>query len=244
MNNYYGQQRWNDYDKPTEHLSTGVVNDFLRMVYFIMASGLAITGLASYLFANYMEANPEFMLTIFTTPLKYVLMFAPLVFVLVLSFGINKISYPMATLLFGVYAVVMGLSLSFIFLVYTAGSIATTFFTTAGTFGAMAFIGMFTKMDLSKIGAYAMMALIGIIIASIINIWVGSGTLNLIISILGVIIFCALTAYDTQKIMRMGLSVNPTSDEARKGAILGALTLYLDFINLFLYLLRFMGNRR
>ncbi|MCZ2356515.1 MAG: Bax inhibitor-1/YccA family protein [Bacteroidia bacterium] len=244
MNNYYGQQRWNEYDKPTEHLSTGVINDFLRMVYFIMSAGLVITGFSAYLFANYMETNAEFMLTVFTTPLKYVLMFAPLAFVLVLSFGINRMSYSMATLLFGAYAVVMGLSLSFIFLVYTSGSIAATFFTAAGTFGAMAFIGMFTKMDLSKVGSYAMMALIGIIIASIINIWIGSSTLAFIVSILGVLIFCALTAYDTQKIMRMGLSLNPTSDEARKGAIIGALTLYLDFINLFLYLLRFMGNRR
>lgn len=223
-------------------------NTFLQRVYLIMSAGLSITGLMSWLFYSLIQdpvniIKPEYGFLV-QSPMIWVISLAPLVFVFLISGLINRINYGMATLLFAVYSLLMGLSLSFIFLVYTTESVASTFFITGGTFGAMALIGMTTKMDLSRMGSFLMMALIGIIIASVVNIFIGSSLMATVISALGVLIFCGLTAYDTQKLMHIGMSVDADSEMGRKAALMGALTLYLDFINLFLFLLRFVGNRR
>lgn len=252
MNNLF-QNSWN---RDTESLKTipgSLTNAFLRKVYVIMSAGLSISGLMAWFFYS-MIANPGYgagelpvkveYLNLVQPPMVYLIMFAPVIFVLILSFGINRISYGMATLLFGAYALLNGISLSFIFLVYTPGSVATTFFVTAGMFLAMSLVGLTTKMDLTKIGSYLMMALIGIVIATLVNMFLKSGLMDYIISIIGVVVFAGLTAYDTQKILQIGMGVDAESDAAKKGAIMGALTLYLDFINLFLFLLRFLGNRR
>jgi hypothetical protein len=172
----------------------------------------------------------------------FVLIFAELGIVLGLSAGFNKLSATTAAVLFYVYAAINGLMLSSIFLVYTATSIAKTFFITAGTFGVMSVYGYFTNKDLSKFGSYLIMALFGLIICSLVNIFLKSSGFEWIISGLGVLIFIGLTAWDTQKIKEMAL-MSPESSHGRL-ATLGALSLYLDFINLFLYLLRFFGNNR
>jgi len=224
------------------------VNAFLQRVYFIMAAGLSITGLTAWLFFSLISdpvtlIKPEYAFVV-QSPTSWILMFAPLVFVLMISGLIQRVSYGVATLMFAAYSLVMGLSLSFIFLMYTTSSVASTFFISGGTFAAMSLIGLTTKTDLTKLGSFLMMALIGIIIATIVNIFIGSTLMQTAISALGVLIFCGLTAYDTQKLMRIGMELDADSEAAKKGAILGALTLYLDFVNLFLFMLRFLGNRR
>jgi FtsH-binding integral membrane protein len=146
--------------------------------------------------------------------------------------------------MFVIYSVVNGVVLSSLFLAYTMTSLATTFFVTAGTFGVMAVIGSVTKKDLTKIGSYALMGLIGIIIASVVNIFVGNGIADIVISVIGILIFVGLTAYDAQKIKQMMLEADDVNDETQKLAVVGALSLYLDFVNLFLYLLRFFGRSR
>ena len=162
-----------------------------------------------------------------------------------LSAAINKLSFTAAALMFIIYSVVNGLTMSVIFLAYTATSIATTFFITAGAFAGLALIGYFTKKDLSTMGKFLLFALIGVIIASVVNIFVKSSGLDFIISIIGVLVFAGLTAYDSQKIKNMFLAYgDEVNDTTQKLAILGSLTLYLDFINLFLYLLRFLGKAR
>ena len=154
-----------------------------------------------------------------------------------------NLSLTTATLLFIAYSILNGVTMSFIFLVYTTSSIANVFFITAGTFGAMSLIGYTTKRDLSKMGQLLMMALVGLIIASFANILMKNDTLSLIISYVGVVVFVGLTAWDTQKIKRMLAQADDISEDAQKIALLGALTLYLDFVNLFLYLLRLLGKR-
>lgn len=161
-----------------------------------------------------------------------------------LSSRINKMSTNMAIGLFLLYAALNGLTLSVILLAYTGASIASTFFITAGTFGAFSAYGYFTKKDLSGWGGFLYMALIGLIIASVVNLFLRSAGFYYIVSYIGVLIFVGLTAYDTQKIKQMSLMVDADSDAGKKGAILGALTLYLDFINMFIFLLRILGNRR
>jgi FtsH-binding integral membrane protein len=153
-------------------------------------------------------------------------------------------SYGTLVIVFGVFSVLMGMSLSFILLAYTGASIAQTFVTTAVMFGVMAVVGFTTKTDLTKFGSILFMALIGIIIASVINMFLGSGMMDYIISFIGVLIFTGLIAYDVQKLKRIGSGLMYQNQDANKLAIMGALSLYLDFINLFLFLLRFMGNRR
>ena len=160
-----------------------------------------------------------------------------------ISSRIMNLSLTTATLLFIAYSILNGVTMSFIFLVYTTSSIANVFFITAGTFGAMSLIGYTTKRDLSKMGQLLMMALVGLIIASFANILMKSDTLSLIISYVGVVVFVGLTAWDTQKIKRMLAQADDISEDAQKIALLGALTLYLDFVNLFLYLLRLLGKR-
>ncbi|MCX6280967.1 MAG: Bax inhibitor-1/YccA family protein [Bacteroidetes bacterium] len=179
------------------------------------------------------------------TGLGWFVTLAPIGFVLLMSFGFQKLSALSMSLLFIAFSVLMGMSLSFILQVYTQSSIVQTFFVTAGMFGIMAVAGYTTKTDLTKFGSILFMGLIGIILASLINFIMHSGTLDYIISILGVLIFTGLTAYDVQKLKRIGAGAGEFGEEnARKMSIFGALTLYLDFINLFLFLLRFLGNRK
>ncbi len=216
-------------------------------VYNYMAGGLVLTGLVAYFaFAQAFDAAGNltaFGEAIYVSPLKWVVMLAPLAFILVLSFGLTKLSVATTQILFWVFAAVMGLSLSSIFAVYTGGSIAKVFFITAGTFGAMSLYGYTTKTDLTKFGSFLIMGLIGIIIASIVNIFLASSALSFGISIVGVLVFVGLTAWDTQKI-KESYNEGFGADVLAKGAIMGALSLYLDFINLFLMLLRLFGNQR
>jgi hypothetical protein len=210
----------------------------MQRVYGYMAGGLALTGIVAY-----GAAASGFYQSIAATPLIWLVMLAPLAFVLALSFGIQRMSAATAMLLFWIYAAVMGLSLGSIFLVFTGTSIARAFFITAATYGAMSLYGYTTRTDLSRFGSFLMMGLIGIVIASLVNIFVGSNTLQFVISIVGVIVFVGLTAYDTQRIKEMYLE-SDSGEIAGKKAVLGALALYLDFINLFMMLLQLFGQRR
>jgi FtsH-binding integral membrane protein len=210
----------------------------MQRVYGYMAGGLALTGIVAYA-----AAASGFYQAVAATPLIWIVMLAPLGFVLVLSFGIQRMSAGMAMVLFWIYAAVMGLSLGGIFLVYTGTSIAHVFFITAATYGAMSLYGYTTRSDLSGFGSFLLMGLIGIVIASIVNIFIESSALQFAISIIGVIVFVGLTAYDTQRIKEMYLE-SDTDEIAGKKAVLGALALYLDFINLFMLLLQLFGQRR
>jgi FtsH-binding integral membrane protein len=214
------------------------LRDHMQRVYGYMAGGLVLTGVVAYA-----AAASGFYQSIADTGLIWIVVLAPLGFVLVLGFGIERMSVGTAAVLFWIYAAVMGLSLGGIFLVYTGTSIARVFFITAATYGAMSFYGYTTRSDLSRFGSFLMMGLIGIVIASLVNIFVGSNTLQFLISIIGVIVFVGLTAYDTQRIKEMYLS-SDTAEIAGKKAVLGALALYLDFINLFMMLLQLLGQRR
>jgi FtsH-binding integral membrane protein len=211
---------------------------YMQRVYSYMAGGLALTGIVAYV-----AASSGFYQAVAATPFIWFVMLAPLGFVLVLSFGIQRISAAMAAALFWIYAAVMGLSLGSIFMVFTGISIARVFFITAATFGAMSLYGYTTRSDLSGFGSFLLMGLIGIVIASIVNIFVGSSALQFAISVIGVIVFVGLTAYDTQRIREMYLDSDTDEVEGKK-AILGALALYLDFINLFMMLLQLFGQRR
>ncbi len=226
------------------------VNSFVRSVYLWMTLGLAITGITAYMFAN----TPSLLGLLFrATPeggaspsmMFYIIMFSPLALVFLLSARIQKMQATTATFLFILYAALMGASLSLIFLIYSGSSIAQVFFICSGTFLACSIYGWTTKKDLTSVGSFMMMGLIGIIVASIVNIFLNSPMVHMVISYIGVLIFVGLTAYDTQKLKSMALAQPADLDAAtlRKGTILGALTLYLDFINLFLFLLRIFGNR-
>ena len=220
------------------------LRSYMLSVYNYMASGVLLTGIVALLFVStgavYALFNP---VTGGATPLAWLVILSPLALVMVLSFGINRISTGTAQALYWVYATVMGMSMSTIFLVYTTGSIAITFFATAAAFLSLSLWGYTTKKDLSGFGTFMIMGLVGLLVAMVINMIWPSGPMTLAISALGVLIFAGLTAYDTQKIKSMYFAVQG-SDFARKSAIMGALKLYLDFINLFMFLLRFMGDRR
>ena len=222
-------------------------NTLLRSVFAWMTAALTITTVASMLFAF----TPSLLQLLFTqnadggyalSTLAWVVMFAPLGFVLLMSFGYNKLSYPILIGLFLAYAAVTGISLSFIFIVYQIGSIFTVFLSSVALFAIMAIAGYTTKTDLTKMGSLLMIGLIGIIIASVINVFMKSDSMSFICSILGVIIFTGLTAWDVQKIKNMAAE-DDGSTTFKKMSIMGALTLYLDFINIFLYLLRLFGKR-
>ncbi len=214
---------------------------FLAKVFNWMAIGLGLTGLVAY-----MTASTGLAQVLLASPLFFVLVIGELGLVFYLSARIEKIQASTATGLFLGYSLLNGLTLSMIFLAYTSSSIAGTFFITAGMFGAMAVYGLVTKRDLSGLGSFMFMGLIGIIIASIVNIFLKSSGLYWVISMIGVLVFTGLTAYDVQKIKRMGEEGIMSQGESaiRKGSIMGALALYLDFINLFLMLLRFFGGSR
>lgn len=212
-------------------------------VYNYMASGVLLTGIVALLFAR--GGADSYAAQVFMQPgiLKWVIMLSPIALVMVLSFGINRMTEATAKGVFWLYAALMGLSLSTVLLVYTGGSIASTFFATAASFGALSLYGYTTKRDLSGMGKFLMMGLVGLIVASVLNMIWPTSSVSLIISFVGVLLFAALTVYDTQKIKEMYYQVAGT-DFAGKSVVMGALTLYLDFINLFLFLLRFMGDRR
>jgi len=211
---------------------------YMLSVYNYMGSALALSGIVAMAAAS----SETLMATIFGTPLMWVVMLAPLGLVFFLSARINKMSASAAQTTFWVFAALMGLSLSSIFMVYTPVSITRVFFITAGTFGAMSLYGYTTKRDLTGMGSLMMMGLFGVIIASVVNMFLASSALHFAISVIGVLVFVGLTAYDTQKIRRNYLEADG-SEVMSKKAIMGALTLYLDFINLFLMLLRLFGNR-
>jgi uncharacterized protein len=215
---------------------------YMLKVYNLMAIGLAITGVAAYGLATAAAGNEALFNLIYNTPVRWVLVLAPLAMVFFLSFRIQNMSVAAAQTTFWVYAALVGASLSTIFFVYTDASIVKTFFITAAAFGSLSLYGYTTKRDLTGMGSFLIMGLFGIIIASIVNIFLGSPALDFAVSILGVLIFAGLTAYDTQKIKEMYYEGDDDATGGRK-AIMGALNLYLDFINLFMFLLRFLGNR-
>ncbi|WP_112964452.1 Bax inhibitor-1/YccA family protein [Agrobacterium sp. fls2-241-TYG-188a] len=215
---------------------------YMLKVYNLMALALVITGVASFGTYTLAVSNPAFAQLLYTSPLRWVIMFAPLALVFFLSFRIEKMSVPAAQATFWAYAALMGVSLSSIFIVFTGESIVQTFFVTAASFGALSLYGYTTKKDLSGLGSFLIMGLFGLIIASIVNIFLQSSAMGFAISAIGVLIFAGLTAYDTQKIKEMYFDGDDVAVAGRK-AIMGALTLYLDFINLFTFLLQFLGNR-
>lgn len=213
----------------------------MRKVYVWMSLALLITGMTAY----YVATNETLMFAILTNEiLFYGLIIAELALVFGVSAAINRLSLLTATLMFLLYSVINGATLSVIFLIYQMSSIATVFFITAGTFGTMASIGYTTKKDLSSMGRILFMALIGIIIATVVNIFIKSDGLTMILSYIGVLVFVGLTAWDSQKIKQMLLQATGVDEGIKKIALLGALTLYLDFVNLFIYLLRIFGRRR
>ena len=212
----------------------------MRKTYLWMSMALVITGLTAYVVATNAAISSYLFMH---SQLIWVLFLAEIGLVIGLSAAIRKISLSTATLMFVAYAALNGITFSSLFYVYTMGSLASTFFITAGTFGAMSLVGFFTKTDLLSMGKILLMALIGLIIASVVNIFVASSGLEVLMTYLGVLIFVGLTAYDTQKIKQMFLMAPDASESTQKYAVLGALTLYLDFINLFLYLLRIFGRR-
>lgn len=214
---------------------------YMLKVYNYMMAGVALTGVVAYGVYYMAATNPAFAQLVYNSPLKYVIMFAPLVMVFAMSAMVNKMSYGATQLAFWGFAALMGASLSFIFIAYGGQSIARVFFITAAAFGGLSLYGYTTKKDLSGWGTFLIMGLIGLIIASIVNIFVGSTALQFAVSVLGVLIFSGLTAYDTQRIKEM-YHINHGAAALGKMAIMGALSLYLDFINLFMSLLSLFGS--
>jgi uncharacterized protein len=238
----FGQNNSNVANQQTQ--AVVVPKSFITHVFSWMTIALAITAFFAYSFST----SDAFFKSMFTStgmsPLGWVIMFSPFVIVLIMMFGANRLSAVVLTILFVAYAFLMGMSLSFIFWIYSIKSIFITFGVTAATFGVMAIAGYTTKTDLSKMGSILRMALIGIIIAMVVNFFMKSEKLDYIISIIGVLVFTGLTAWDVQKLKRIGAQAQEGADATRKLVIMGALTLYLDFINLFLFMLRFMGGRK
>ncbi|MEZ5773347.1 MAG: Bax inhibitor-1/YccA family protein [Hyphomicrobiaceae bacterium] len=212
-------------------------------VYNYMAGGVALTGVAAYLTYSMAASNPAFAQAIYGSPLKWVIMLAPLGIVFLMSAGANRMSVGATQIAFWAFAAIMGVSLSSIFIVFTGQSIAQVFFITAATFGALSIYGYTTKKDLSGWGSFLFMGLVGIIIASIVNIFLASSALMFAVNVIGILVFAGLTAYDTQRIKETYDVVAGDATLAAKAAIHGALTLYLDFINLFIMLLQLVGNR-
>jgi len=219
------------------------LRSFMLRVYNYMALALGVTGVAALGTATVAMNNPEVAQLLYGSAFRYVIMFAPLAFVMVMSFGINKLSYGALQATFWAFAAVMGISISSIFLVFTGTSIVQTFFVTAASFGALSLYGYTTKRDLSGMGSFLIMGLFGLIIASIVNIFLASSAMQFAISVIGVLIFAGLTAYDTQRIKSMYDYVAQDETMMGRSAIMGALSLYLNFINMFMFLLQFLGNR-
>ena len=230
----------------TNYTTTGagtqsMVSALFKSLYMQMAAALTLTGLTAY----FTSQSQAFWATLATNPsLLWILLFAQIGLVIWLSARVMRMSIGMATILFIAYSVLTGITLSSIFLVYDMGTISTTFFVTAGTFLTMSLVGYTTRMDLSRIGNLLLMLLIGVIIATIVNIFVASTTLYWVITYVGVIVFVGLIAWDTQKLRTLFLEYGSADEGGQRLALLGALTLYLDFINLFLHLLRIFGGNR
>lgn len=215
----------------------GLRQHMLR-IYNYMGLGLVVTGMVAFIVGN----TPALYVPIFSTPLKWVVMLAPLAFVLLFSFRMHAMSASSAQLLFWAFCAVMGLSMASIFLVFTGASIARTFFIAATMFGAMSLYGYTTKRDLSKIGSFLIMGLIGVVIASIVNLFLASSALQFAISVIGIVVFVGLTAWDTQRI-KEEYAENAGHEATQKMAVFGAFSLYLNFINIFTLLLNFTGER-
>lgn len=234
------QTRYTSYNSATVSRDEGL-RQYMVSVYRYMGLALLLTAGSAFVTAS----SPQLMSLLFGTPLQYLVMFAPLIAVMWLSSRMNSMTTHQARIGFWAYAALMGLSLSSIFLIYTGISITRTFFVTASVFGAMSIYGHTTKRDLTSMGSFMVMGLMGIIIASLVNLFLHSNAVDFTISVLGVIIFTGLAAYDTQRIKdSYYYSGNSCDDGSAKLAIFGALTLYLDFINLFMQLLRLFGNRK
>lgn len=243
-----------DFKYQTQTREQGAVIDqglrsYMQRVFGYMGAGLAITGGAAYAtFSSTVQSLDPLALspfgeTLYLSPLRWLVIFAPLALVMVLSFGINRLSASAAQGLFWVYSALMGVSLSSLGLIYTSNSLAQVFFISAGMFSAVSLWGYTTKRDLTSMGSFLFMGLIGLIIASLVNIFLQSSAVAWALSIVGVLVFTGLTAYDTQKIKEMYFESDDATTMGRK-AVMGALNLYLDFINLFLSLLRIFGDRR
>ncbi|WP_293588261.1 Bax inhibitor-1/YccA family protein [Prevotella sp.] len=237
------QENWYDVDslRNKDYAMSTAFPALMRKVFVWMTLALAITGLTAYGVAT----SPALLSLIFSSKVTFFgLIIAEFALVFAISGAINRLSLSTATLLFILYSIVNGATLSTIFFAFSVVTIGKVFFITAGTFGAMALVGYTTKTDLTSMGKLLFMALLGIIIASVVNMFVGSSGLDLILSYVGVLVFVGLTAYDTQKIKQMCQSAPDAGESTQKLALIGALSLYLDFINLFLYLLRIFGNNR
>ena len=235
----------NPIDRADQSKAETMAQSFLANVFTYMSAALVITGIVAYWFGNDLSLmplmfKPEGGMNLF----GYFILFAPLGIVLLMSARISKFSSTTLVALFILFSILMGMSLSSIFLIYTGASIVSTFFITAATFGIMAVLGYTTKTDLTKFGSILSMGVIGIIIAMVVNMFLQSGTMDYIISGIGVLIFTGLTAYDVQKLKRIDAGVEYGTEETNKLSIMGALSLYLDFINLFLFMLRFTGGRK
>jgi len=217
---------------------------FISSVFGWMFLALTLTAVMAYFTATSEQLLGLMFNETGLSILGYVIIFSPFILVLVMSFKFDKLSGTALTGMLILYSVLMGASLSFVLLIYTAASVYKTFAITAGTFGIMALLGYTTKTDLTKFGAMLYMALIGIILTLVINFFLQSPRLDYIVSIIGIFVFTGLTAYDMQKLKKIGCSIEQDSESFRKTAIMGALRLYLDFINLFLFLLRFLGNKK
>lgn len=213
------------------------LRSYMLSVYNYMASGVLLTGIVALAFASSGLAAQ-----VFASPLRWLVILSPLAFVMVMSFGLNRLSTGALQATFWAFAAVMGLSMSSIFLVYTGGSIAITFFATAAAFLSLSLYGYTTKRNLQAFGTFLIMGLVGIIVATLLNLWFQSPAMNLAISAIGVLLFAGLTAYDTQRIKGMYDYVAGT-DMMGKAVIMGALSLYLDFVNMFQFLLSFLGSR-
>ena len=228
--------------------TNAVAKSFMSQVFLWMAMAMVVTAVTAYLFASSAELIGS--LINFQTGrmsmLGWIVTLAPIGFILLMSMGFQRLSPAIMTLLFIAFSVLIGMSLSFILLVYTAASVYKTFAIAAGMFGVMAVLGYTTKTDLTRFGSIMMMGLFGLIITMLVNYFLKSSTMEYIISIIGVLIFTGLTAYDVQKLKRIGAGMAGDIHDAnaRKSSIMGALTLYLDFLNLFLFLLRFLGDRK
>lgn len=237
------QENWYDVDslRNKDYAMSTAFPALMRKVFVWMTLALAITGLTAYGVAT----SPAILSLIFSSKVTFFgLIIAEFALVFAISGAINRLSLSTATLLFILYSVINGATLSTIFFAFSVATIGKVFFITAGTFGAMALVGYTTKTDLTSMGKLLFMALLGIIIASVVNMFVGSTGLDLILSYVGVLVFVGLTAYDTQKIKQMCQAAPDAGESTQKLALIGALSLYLDFINLFLYLLRIFGNNR
>ncbi|MBL7947878.1 MAG: Bax inhibitor-1/YccA family protein [Bacteroidia bacterium] len=241
------ENNWNSpFGQSAAPASQAVSRSFISGVFSWMGIALVISAITAYVFGT----DASYMSYLINTErgglsvLGYIVMFAPIGLVLLMGFGINRLSVPALTGVFLVYSVLMGMSLSFIFLAYTQSVIYQVFFISAAMFGVMALLGYTTKTDLTKLGSLLFMALIGIVIASLVNMFLRSPGFSYVISFIAVIVFTGLTAYDVQKLKQIGTQTEAGTEATAKLSIMGALTLYLDFINLFLALLRIFGGRR